>query len=202
MIKVCIIDYGSGNQRSLFNLIKSLNFDVILSNSEKEISKCSHLLLPGVGSYGDLMQRLKEKNLIDILSKEVLIKEKFFLGICVGMQVLSTIGYEFKKILGLNWIKGEVRKINTSKLKLPHIGWNNIKILKSNIIDNSINNLDFYFLHSYIFLTNDSNNTIATTIYGEEFASIISYKNIWGFQFHPEKSQSAGKKILLDFFGK
>jgi len=202
MVKICIIDYGSGNQKSLFNLIKSLGFNVILSDSDKEISKCSHLLLPGVGSYGDLMLRLKKKNLIDILSEEVLVKEKFFLGICVGMQVLSTVGYEFEKISGLDWIKGEVRKINTSKLRLPHIGWNNIKILKSNIIDNSINNLDFYFLHSYIFLTKDSCNTVATTLYGEEFSSVISYKNIWGFQFHPEKSQLAGKKILLNFFSK
>jgi glutamine amidotransferase len=148
------------------------------------------------------MLRLKKKNLIDILSEEVLVKEKFFLGICVGMQVLSTVGYEFEKISGLDWIKGEVRKINASKLRLPHIGWNNIKILKSNIIDNSINNLDFYFLHSYIFLTKDSCNTVATTLYGEEFSSVISYKNIWGFQFHPEKSQLAGKKILLNFFSK
>jgi glutamine amidotransferase len=197
---ICVLDYGSGNQKSLVNIIKSLGYKVILTDSKKEIQKSSHVILPGVGSYDDLMQRLKEKRLIDILNKEILINRKPFLGICVGMQILSTYGYEFKKSVGLNWINGIVKKIDTN-LKLPHVGWNNIKLLNNNSIVNSLEQSpDFYFLHSYIFFPQDNSNIISTTEYGTNFPSIINYKNIFGFQFHPEKSQINGKIILKNFF--
>ena len=197
---ICVLDYGSGNQKSLVNIIKSLGYKVILTDSKKEIQKSSHVILPGVGSYDDLMQRLKEKRLIDILNKEILINRKPFLGICVGMQILSTYGYEFKKSVGLNWINGIVKKIDTN-LKLPHVGWNNIKLLNNSSIVNSLEKSpDFYFLHSYIFFPQDNSNIISTTEYGTNFPSIINYKNIFGFQFHPEKSQINGKIILKNFF--
>jgi len=196
--KVCIVDYGSGNQKSLFNLISYMNFDVIISCEFNDIKNSTHLLLFGVGSYPSLMKKLREKNLINVLSEQVLIKKKPFLGICVGMQILSTKGLEFYETDGLNWIQGEVRLLSTN-LKMPHIGWNNIKIINSGL-DLKINNFDFYFLHSYVFDVINKSEVIAITEYGEYFPSIVNKENIWGFQFHPEKSQVAGQLILKNFF--
>jgi glutamine amidotransferase len=197
---ICIVDANSGNKKSVYNLIKYLNYDVIVSRSFEDITTATHLILPGVGSYSEMMSKLKKYNLIDILSNEVLIKKKPFLGICVGMQVLSTFGYEFEKSAGLNWIEGIVRKLNTDKLKLPHIGWNNILIQKKDKILNEIDeNSNFYFLHSYVFETKIINSIVAKTSYGESFPCIINSDNIWGFQFHPEKSQVAGQLILKNF---
>lgn len=129
-MSICIVDANSGNKNSVYNLIKFLNYDVKVSRSSEDIIKATHLILPGVGSYSEMMSKLKKYNLIDILSNEVLIKKKPFLGICVGMQVLSTIGYEFEKSAGLNWIEGNVRRLMTNNLKLPHNGWNSILIQK------------------------------------------------------------------------
>ena len=199
--KICIIDYGSGNQKSLYNLIDYLGYNVCLSRREQDISDSTHLLLPGVGSYVDLMERINYLNLNDLINEHVLIKKKPFLGICVGMQVLSTFGNENNRIKGLDFIEGEVRKINSRGLKIPHIGWNNIYLKKNSFSGSEIFfNLDFYFLHSYVFEPKDKNNIIGFTEYGETFPSIINKENIWGFQFHPEKSQQAGQIILKKFF--
>ena len=199
--KICIIDYGSGNQKSLYNLIDYLGYNVCLSRDQQDISNSSHLLLPGVGSYADLMEKIKSLNLEDLINEHVLIKKKPFLGICVGMQVLSTLGNENVRTKGLDLIEGEVRKINSFGLKIPHIGWNNINLKKNSFLENKILfNLDFYFLHSYVFDLKDKNNAIGFTEYGETFPSIINKENIWGFQFHPEKSQEAGQLILKKFF--
>jgi glutamine amidotransferase len=147
------------------------------------------------------MERIKNLNLDDLINEHVLIKKKPFLGICVGMQVLSSFGNEYKRTKGLNFIEGEVRKINSEALKVPHIGWNNISFKKDSFLeDESLINLDFYFLHSYVFDPSDKNNIIGFTKYGEIFPSIINKENIWGFQFHPEKSQQAGQIILKKFF--
>lgn len=197
---ICIVDANSGNKKSVYNLIKYLSYDVRVSRSAEDINKATHLILPGVGSYIEMMSKLKKYNLIDILSNEVLIKKKPFLGICVGMQVLSTFGYEFEKSAGLNWIEGIVRKLKTDKLKLPHIGWNNIMIQKKDkILDDIDENSNFYFLHSYVFESKITDSIIAETSYGESFPCIINSDNIWGFQFHPEKSQIPGQLILKNF---
>jgi glutamine amidotransferase len=197
---ICIVDANSGNKKSVYNLIKYLSYDVRISRAAEDINKATHLILPGVGSYSEMMSKLKKYNLIDILSNEVLIKKKPFLGICVGMQVLSTFGYEFEKSAGLNWIEGIVRKLKTDNLKLPHIGWNNIFIQKKDKILNEIDeNSNFYFLHSYVFDSKITNSIIAETSYGESFPCIINSDNIWGFQFHPEKSQVPGQLILKNF---
>ena len=198
--KICIIDYGSGNQKSLYNLINYLGYNVCFSRSENDIKNSSHLLLPGVGSYADLMLRLNSLNLHEILTDYVLIKKKLFLGICVGMQILSTLGNEHVRTRGLNFIEGEVRKINSGSLKIPHIGWNNVTLKKNSFIGSEqFVDLDFYFLHSYIFEPKDKNNIVGFTEYGECFPSIINKENIWGYQFHPEKSQHSGKMMLKNF---
>lgn len=199
-MNICIVDADSGNKMSVYNLLKYLNLNVKISRSRHDLEDATHLILPGVGSYNNLMNNLKKYNLVDLLSKEVLFKKKPFLGICVGMQVLSTFGYEFDKTSGLNWIEGIVRKIASNDIRLPHIGWNNLSFLKDHFIAKQIDqDLNFYFLHSFIFETKNINSVIATTKYGESFPSIVNLDNIWGFQFHPEKSQFAGQLILRNF---
>ena len=198
--RVCILDYGSGNVKSVENLVKFLSFDVKISNNEKDILDASHLILPGVGSFEYSMNKIKEKIPIRILENEVLTKKKFFMGICVGMQVLANYGYENGKFKGLGWIKGEVKKLQVNNLSLPHIGWNNFDILKDDKIFSDLNDIrDFYFLHSYSVNVENKNDIIATTVYGNKFSSIIKKNNIYGIQFHPEKSQKAGMILVKNF---
>ena len=149
MKKVCIIDYGSGNVASVFNVIKFLGYDYEVTNDLNFIRNSSHIILPGVGSYSAAMKKLKEKVSINDLENEVLIKETI-LGICVGMQILSSYGYEFEKFNGLNWISEKVCKIDNHKL--PHIGWNNIKTKKSTLLNNLDIDYNFYFVNSFHFI--------------------------------------------------
>ena len=200
MIKVCILDYGSGNVRSVFNVIKHLGYDVEISNSVSAIKNASHLILPGVGSYISAMNRIIKNIPLDCLENAVLIDGKPFLGICVGMQVLSDCGNEFEKKDGLGWISGSVDILKSENLPLPHVGWNNLDLkFKKPVTYGLKDNTDFYFLHSFCFKASNTDNVIATTSYGSNFASIINKDNIFGFQFHPEKSQRAGQLILKNF---
>jgi glutamine amidotransferase len=199
MTKICVLDYGSGNVRSVFNLFNSINQSVIISNQHKDIKNASHIVLPGVGSFGSAMNNIKLNIPLGILEGEVLNKGKPFLGICVGMQVMATESSEFGKHLGLNWISGEVKKISAD-LPLPHIGWNNLKIFQNSKLLEGINeDLDFYFVHSFKFHLNDSSLLVASSEYGESIPSIINKENLFGVQFHPEKSQVAGKKLAINF---
>ena len=198
MKKVCIIDYGSGNVASVFNVIKFLGYDCKITNDLDYIKYSSHIILPGVGSYSAAMKKIKKKISIIDLEHEVLKKKKPFLGICVGMQILSSYGYEFEKFKGLDWIPGKVCKIDSHKL--PHIGWNNIQIKKKSVL---LNNLDadynFYFVNSFQFIPDDKEDIISITNYQQDFCSIIQRENIFGVQFHPEKSQKAGQLLIKNF---
>ena len=198
--KICILDYGSGNVNSVFNILEYLNYKVIISSEKNVIDESTHLILPGVGTYNNTMNKLKEKIDIDFLLNQVLKKKKPFLGICVGMQILSDIGYENETYKGLGWIKGGVKILKSKKFNLPHIGWNNIEIKKNSLLFKNINEENnFYFLHSYIFDATLIENIISTTTYGESFCSAIEKDNIFGVQFHPEKSQKDGMLILNNF---
>ncbi len=198
MTKVCILDYGSGNVGSVYNLVNYLGFDCKITNNSNYINDCSHIILPGVGSYFKSMEKIKKNISIENLEQQIFKKKKFFLGICVGMQVLSTDGHEFETCNGLNWINGSVKKINNDKL--PHIGWNNINIKKnSKLFQNLSDKEDFYFLHSYYLLPANKSNIIAETNYAHDFCSAIEKENIFGVQFHPEKSQRAGQILVENF---
>jgi glutamine amidotransferase len=198
--KICILDYGSGNQRSVYNMIEHIGYESKISDDFNIIKSSDCIILPGVGSYSGLIKKLKKKNLINILNDEVIVKKKLYLGICVGMQILSTFGEEFGINFGLNWIPGVVRKLRTTNNILPHIGWNNIKIEKKNEILNNIDdNSDFYFLNSFCFVPTDKKYVLASTYYDENFTSIINKDNIFGVQFHPEKSQKSGIQIISNF---
>lgn len=206
-----IIDYGCGNIRSVynaFNLIsKQKKLKIVISSNKSDIEKSSHLVLPGVGSYETCINGLRNSNLIDSILKKVNIEKKPFLGICVGMQMLASKGFENGEFLGLNWIKGNVKKIKKSHelLKIPHMGWNNLLIKKENSFIKKLKekidkpSISAYFVHSYNFETEDSKNKIMTTNYGQEITAMVSKENIIGVQFHPEKSHKFGIKFLETF---
>lgn len=198
--KVCILDYGSGNVKSVYNMLSVITREAVISNDPEIIKDATHIVLPGVGAFGASMEKIKKKIPLDILEREVLRNNKPFLGICVGMQVLAEKGYEFGEHEGLGWIAGEVVKLNAGELPLPHIGWNNINIIRQNhLLKQFESNQDFYFVHSYVFKEKDPHVAVAKTVYNEMFTSIINKENIFGVQFHPEKSQTAGKVLLENF---
>jgi len=195
---VCILDYGSGNVGSVYNLLNRLNYNTKISNESSDIKNSSHLILPGVGAFGDSIEKIKTQIPVDLLKDEVCNKKKPFLGICVGMQVLAEKGYEFGENYGLGWIKGTVKKLNAKIL--PHIGWNNVEIKKKSPIFLGLDNLkDFYFVNSYAFVAYDKNLIISETNYNVKFCSAIQKDNIFGVQFHPEKSHKVGELIIHNF---
>ena len=196
--KVCVLDYGSGNVASVYNLINRLGYDIKISNKPEDIKKSSHLILPGVGAFGASVEKIKSNISIELLKDEVKVKKKPFLGICVGMQVLAEKGLEFGTHEGLGWIEGTVEKINAKVL--PHVGWNSIDMKKKSPIFTNIKNAsDFYFVNSYAFRVKDNNFIIAETTYENKFCSAIQKENIFGVQFHPEKSQKVGQDIIDNF---
>lgn len=200
MSNICILDYGSGNTKSVYNLFESITSNVIISNNIFEIENASHIVLPGVGAFGASIDKIKQTIPLSCLIKEVFELKKPFLGICVGMQVLATIGYEFEKNDGLGWIDGEVQKLNNDNYPLPHVGWNSVsKVRDSKLLEGIEDDSDFYFVHSYKFKPLNEKYIVATTDYNEKFCSVIECDNITGVQFHPEKSHIAGKKLIENF---
>ncbi|MFZ4703580.1 MAG: imidazole glycerol phosphate synthase subunit HisH [Candidatus Methylumidiphilus sp.] len=200
MSSVCILDYGSGNVKSVLNLFSAIAKHVVISNDPAEIQQATHIILPGVGAFGAAMRKIHERLPIDVLEQVVLNEKRPFLGICVGMQVLATHGMEFGEYPGLGWLGGIVEKINSKHLPLPHIGWNSISCKQdSPLLTGLGDDPDFYFVHSYAFRSENEQYTVATTSYEEEFCSVVQRENIYGVQFHPEKSQRAGVKLAKNF---
>jgi imidazole glycerol-phosphate synthase subunit HisH len=203
--KIVIIDYGSGNLQSVLNAFIKINpdFDVKISNKAADLKTATHIILPGVGAFADCIKALSAiGGMIDTLKEEILINKKPFLGICVGMQLLANIGLEYGKSAGLGFIEGNVGKIDdqNKSLKIPHIGWNEVEFeQKHPILKNIKNNEHFYFVHSFKFMAENSENIIATTNYGQKITAIIAKNNIVATQFHPEKSSDAGLQILENF---
>jgi glutamine amidotransferase len=198
-MKVAIINYGMGNIASVEKAIKFLGYTSIVTNNHNEIRQCAYLILPGVGAFAQGMKNLKELDLVGILNNEVLVNKKPFLGICLGMQLIASKGYEIEETNGLDWIKGEVVKINEPERSIPHLGWNEITVTKNSIIKD-YNNKDFYFIHSFHFHVLEREDIAATVNYGNEYVAAIQKDNIFATQFHPEKSQTAGLDFLNSFF--
>lgn len=200
MNRVCILDYGSGNTKSVFNLLVSLTKNVIISNDVEDINNATHIILPGVGSFGASMSKINNTIPMGILKTTIFESKIPFLGICVGMQVMADTGYEFDEFVGLGWIHGSISLLKSKDLALPHVGWNNIsKKRDSRILHGIEDGTDFYFVHSYAFVPENDECVTATTSYGENFCAIIENQNLFGVQFHPEKSQIAGKKLIQNF---
>ena len=208
---VSIIDYGCGNIRSVFNAFNAIrekkNIKVIVTSKEEEIKRANYLVLPGVGSFESCIKGLKKSNLLDVITHKVKGEGIPFLGICVGMQMLASHSFENGKFDGLNWIKGEVKKIQktNASLKIPHMGWSNLKLKKETVFIKKLKaKLEFekvsaYFVHSYNFLTKDESNKIMTAHYDQEITAMVSENNIIGTQFHPEKSNFFGLIFLETF---
>jgi glutamine amidotransferase len=201
-MKIAIVDYGVGNTQSILNAFERLGVKSIDVLKEKdELTKMDGLILPGVGAFGACSAKLKENGLSDILNELVIAKKKPILGICVGMQLMAESSEENGYHKGLAWIPGKVRLIDKKKINLPipHVGWNNIIVKKPDVIFNEIiNNADFYFDHSYHFLC-EKKYVAATCKYGINLNVAISYENIFGVQFHPEKSSLAGLRLYRNF---
>lgn len=198
MKKVCILDYGSGNVKSVLNAFSTFS-DCVVSNEISKIEKSTHFVLPGVGSFNDAMKRFTSVVPITELGLE-LEKGKPFLGICVGMQILGRAGFEFQKTQGLGLVEGTVERLDAQGEPLPHVGWNNlIEIENHPLLSQITEEDDFYFVHSYGFRNIPKQNILGSAMYGGKFPAVISKENIYGVQFHPEKSQKSGEKLIQNF---
>jgi imidazole glycerol-phosphate synthase subunit HisH len=199
-MSVCILDYGSGNVKSVFNLVSAIEADTVVSNDAAQILRATHIILPGVGAFGAAMRRIRERLPLELLERVVRAEKKPFLGICVGMQVLATRGFEFGDFPGLDWIEGTTERLQPGELPLPHIGWNNADATRAApLLAGMGHSPDFYFVHSFAMRPADPTRVVASTSYGETFCSIVQHDNIFGVQFHPEKSQRAGEKLVRNF---
>ena len=197
-IKIGIIDYGMGNIMSIKNALIHLDFDRInLISNPQDFKDTDLIIIPGVGAFSDAMRNLKKQSLLEPLNKFVLHKKKPALGICLGMQLLLDYSYEGEGAKGLGWLKGEVKRLEIDRsLSVPHMGWNNLKIKNdSSLFEGISNEDDFYFVHSY-HANISQEYIIAECDYGGLFPAAIGLENILGFQFHPEKSQTKGLRLL------
>ena len=199
---IAIIDYEMGNLKSIYKCVKHLNADVIITDKSEIILDADGVILPGVGSFGDAMKHLREKNLIPIINQIVYEKKPLF-GVCLGQQLIFSKSYEMGEYEGLNLIKGEVIPFDINKVdKVPQIGWNSVEILDEEnfLIQEIPNNSYFYFVHSFYTLPQNKEHIVGITNYGEiEYCSIICKDNIIATQFHPEKSSKYGIQIYKNF---
>lgn len=209
IMKTVIIDYGSGNlrsaEKSTVRAAENLNMDVVVTSSPDDVRKADRIILPGVGAFADCMGGLLSLDgMREALEESVIVQGKPFLGICVGMQLLANAGLEHGKTDGLGWISGTVEEIdakNDPTLKVPHMGWNDLVIDQTDHpVLKGINSGDHaYFVHSYHFKAAANKNILAHVDYGGYISAIIGRDNILGTQFHPEKSQSVGLKLIENF---
>lgn len=202
MEKIGIINYGAGNYKSVYNALEYLNVNFVGICKPSELKGVTHIILPGVGAFKAVFDQLEKLGFIEALKNEVLYLRKFFLGICVGMQILATIGTEFEDSIGLNYIPGKVVAIGAGKFNLPvpHIGWNEVTIHRHSLLFNDIeNDASFYFVHGFHFVPESSEHLISTCLYGSRLTASVEKENIFGVQFHPEKSQLNGLQLLKNF---
>jgi glutamine amidotransferase len=205
-MNVTIVDYNSGNISSVINSFKEVAKEKIkieVSSELDKIKSSDKIVLPGQGSFKSCVDALNSiDGLVDTLNKITIINKKPLLGICVGFQMFADVGYEETETQGLGWISGEVSKIDNQngKFKLPHIGWNELNIVKDSQIFKDIKNKShMYFVHSYEFIPKDKNVISATTDYSSSIVCSVEKENIFGTQFHPEKSDKEGLKIIDNF---
>ena len=205
-MNVTIVDYNSGNISSVINSFKEVaqgKANIAVTSDLNKIKSSDKIVLPGQGSFKSCIDALNKINgLSDTLNEFTIINKKPLFGICVGLQMFADIGYEETETKGLGWISGKVSKINNQngKFKLPHIGWNQINIIKDSKIFKDIeNNSHMYFVHSYEFIPEDKNVISATTDYSSNIVCSVEKENIFGTQFHPEKSDKIGLKIINNF---
>ena len=194
---IAIVDYGMGNLRSVQKAFEYLGYDAAITDQGKALENASHIVLPGVGAFRDAIAAIKAKDLDGMIKKEVA-EGKPFLGICLGMQMLFDRSSEDGEYEGLGLIGGEVVRFDTD-LKIPHIGWNTLYYNKRTALFDGIDDNYFYFVHSYHAAKVANEDVETTCVYGYEFVASVNRDNVWGVQFHPEKSGDTGLKVLKNF---
>ena len=203
--KVVIIDYGMGNIGSIDNMLKFLGVKAVISSDINTISSADKIILPGVGHFDRAMTNIKSLGLMDVIKEMALVKKKPFLGICLGMQIMCESSDE-GVLPGLSLVQAGVKKFDfglDSKLKVPHMGWNTIRINKSStILDGLDDNSRFYFVHSYFVKCQNEMDVLTKTTYGFDFVSSFEVNNLIGAQFHPEKSHRFGVNLFKNFLEK
>ena len=196
---IAIIDYDGGNFKSVINILNRSKIKFILTNKKEEIFKSKNIILPGVSNFDYCIKKLKSLDLDKILHEAVIVEKKNILGICSGMQVLGSYSEE-GNIEGLNFVNGTVKKIESDKyFKVPHMGWNKVNTENNDLFKDIENMTRFYFCHSYHFSSEDRNLNINTTNYKSDICAAFNFQNIYGVQFHPEKSYVDGLKLINNF---
>lgn len=198
---IVIIDYGVGNHQSVANALNILGYHFIVSNKREDIARARAYILPGIGAFEEAVTNFRKLNIIDLLTEQVQVKKKPLLGICLGMQLLADYSEENGRWQGLGWIEGGVIAIKPQNgYRVPHVGWNDITVVKNDPLFTRIEkNRNFYFDHSYHF-TCKPEYVSATCFYSLDLVAAVQKDNIFGVQFHPEKSQSNGLKLFRSFF--
>ena len=200
--RLVIIDLGIGNLNSVKKVMMRINQEVLITSWPEDIKKADKIILPGVGHFKNAMETLEQHQLVEPLNEAVLIKKKPILGICLGMQLMAKTSSE-GNTRGLGWMNGEVVKFNVSnsiRIKIPHMGWNQISQVRESLLMKNIPDLsEFYFAHSYHWKTDHLQDIINETDYGYLFPSAIEKENIFGVQYHPEKSHDSGEQLLKNF---
>lgn len=198
-----VVDYGLGNMRSICGALEHIGIDYLCTSDRSVISDASGLILPGVGSFPDGMENLKKLGLVETLDNLVLSQGVPVLGICLGFQLMARVGHEFKEKAGLGWIDARVIKLGVAsdKVRIPHVGWNECTYTKhSPLFSNIPEGALFYFTHSYHMECFDSDNVSVNSFHGQQFTAAVQKSNIFGTQFHPEKSQLHGLSLLRNFY--
>ncbi len=202
MKTVALVDYGIGNVDSVRRALQECGAEVLLTAERREFEKASAIVLPGVGAFGDGMKHLRDRGLVELLNEQVLEKKIPFLGVCLGMQMLAKKGFENETSDGLGWIDADCVRLEprSAEERIPHIGWNGAEHDGSSPLFAGLpSGKDFYFVHSYALKCRAPRQVVATTPYAGGFACAVGRDNIWGVQFHPEKSQKAGFQLLRNF---
>jgi imidazole glycerol-phosphate synthase subunit HisH len=201
MTSIGIVDYGMGNLRSVWNAITAVGGTPCMIDSPSQIPNVTHLILPGVGAFGEAMKRLENAGWVESMANHTQVLGKPFLGICLGMQLLAEVGYEHGTHRGLGWIKGEAILLDgNEEARIPHIGWNSVEVAKSEGLFQGVESgKDFYFVHSYVILPSDPSVVTGWCQHAGRFAASLQSNNVFATQFHPEKSQKNGLRILKNF---
>ncbi|QJB58526.1 imidazole glycerol phosphate synthase subunit HisH [Pseudodesulfovibrio sp. zrk46] len=198
---VAVVDYGVGNIGSISRALSVCGAKPLLTDKEEDFKVVDACILPGVGAFGDAIQLLRERNLDKILEDQIIAYDIPILGVCLGMQLLASRSFENGEHEGLGWIPGSVVPFTPeNNERIPHVGWNNVEFeISTPLLADIPPGEDFYFVHSFHFQTNDPSHAIATTPYCGKFTSVVNKGNVYGTQFHPEKSQGIGLKLLKNF---
>jgi len=201
MLTVAVVDYGVGNIGSISRALTVCGAKPLVTDKEEDFKTVDACILPGVGAFGDAINLLRAKDLDKILEDQLMAYDIPILGVCLGMQLLASGSLEYGAHEGLGWIPGTVRPFEpTNNERIPHVGWNNVEYASSNpLLADIPPGEDFYFVHSYHFVTDTPADAVATTPYCGDFVSVVNHGKVYGTQFHPEKSQAIGLKLLKNF---